>query len=224
MRNILVPSLTASVVAIASLGLGSLSTAVAAPAGQGPDAKQWKNYYVCVNTSKIVALTTKKKKCPNGSKKFVWTGLGEAGNPGPIGETGPQGEQGPAGIAGPQGSSGAPGPAGATGATGATGPSWFVTRRDNTGTLNTSYSLATTGSMLQAPCLADEIVLGGGYQVGSNTDFNSQAKVVISSPYTSGSVQGWQIAAASSTPYGPTAPGTTVYAICADVTGSTPSG
>jgi len=78
--------------------------------------------------------------------------------------------------------------------------------------------------MLQASCLADEIVLGGGYSVGYNVAFTSQAKVVISGPYTSGSVQGWQIAAASDTVYGPTAPGTTVYAICADVTSSGPVG
>lgn len=104
--------------------------------------------YACVkNKGKAMTQTTKKRKCPKGSKKISWNTQGRAGAAGLPGAAGPQGVAGPAGAdgargadganglpgeigpAGPEGPEGPEGPAGPTGSAGPAGPQGVVESR-----------------------------------------------------------------------------------------------
>jgi Collagen triple helix repeat (20 copies) len=99
---------------------------------------------------------------------------GPAGPPGPEGPAGAPGAAGAAGPAGPAGEVGPAGPAGPAGPQGPPGIAHLVRRKLNITFTATETAMNKTAA---AMCASDEKVLGGGYDLPSTTNSNTNSLV-----------------------------------------------
>lgn len=204
---------TGTVIALVAGGTTALAATMAA---KGPiDSSNV--VHACYNNkatkagSYSVTLQDSTTTCPNGTTAISWNQVGQtgpAGAPGPTGAAGADGATGPAGAdgaPGPAGPAGPAGPTGDTGATGATGPAGPATAGSSGLDVTLVISTAGTGTA-SAFCPASHpfVVGGGGNAFVSIVGGARNTAVAYSVPLIpgvtgSGSSQGWQVMAVSST-------------------------
>ena len=146
------------------------------------------------NANGTIKIVTDPSQCnPKNETAISWNTVGPqglvgpTGPQGPAGPTGPQGLQGDTGATGPQGDTGAQGPTGPQGAAGAAGISVYYVA-DSFESVSGSGNTAS----LEAFCNFGDHVLGGGYEIDSESGDAQNAMVTLSEPVLSGT-DAWRV-------------------------------
>ncbi|GAA1580176.1 collagen-like protein [Actinoplanes couchii] len=202
--RVLVTSVGALGIVLASTSLTYGASAFAGPAPVAAIAQAPSDIKVCVNRKSgdmrwVPAGTT---RCRSGENLVSWDeegpkgpkgATGAKGEKGQDGADGPQGPAGPAGTpgaVGPQGSPGAPGVAGAPGAVGPPGPAGPSGPTGSTGAmgtpgpsnLKTKFGTAALGDSAKQVTCDQGVAVGGSYGSLTGSDSVTGSSQVVSSP------------------------------------------